>query len=200
VLVSCFSLATNYNGYVKVEVKVLEINQCFVVVIDVQGNLAKVVADSEIANENIKKFVEGSLELNLPIFLTAQAPEKIGHTIEPILGLLPNHHEYPRTSFSIWSDDTIRNDILHSNKKQVLLCGFESHICLYQSAIDLLAAGFDVWMVVDAVSSRSIINKEIAMSELRAQGVHLTGVEMTFFALMRDASHPSFKVISRIIR
>ncbi len=178
----------------------LDINNCIVVVIDVQGNLAKVVADAELINENIRKFVQGSLELNLPIFLTAQAPEKIGHTSDTIRNLLANHYEYPRTSFSIWQDDPLRNAILQSNKKQVLLCGFESHICLYQSAIDLLAAGFDVWMLVDAVSSRSIVNKEIAIAEIRAQGVHLTGVEMTFFALMQDASHPSFKAISKIIR
>src|SRR5690606_1683330 len=58
------TLGTNYNGYVKVEVKVLDINNCIVVVIDVQGNLAKVVADAELINENVRKFVQGSLELN----------------------------------------------------------------------------------------------------------------------------------------
>lgn len=178
----------------------LDINQCLVVVIDVQGKLAKVVAESELANENIKKMVQGSLELELPIFLTAQAPEKIGHTTEIIRHLLPDHYEYPRTSFSIWSDENLRSGILRSNKKQFLLCGFESHICLYQSATDLLASGFDVWIIVDAVSSRALVNKEIAIAELRAQGVHLASVEMALFALMQDASHPSFKAISKIIR
>ncbi len=66
-----------------------------VVVIDVQGNLAKVVAESELANENIKKMVQGSLELELPIFLTAQAPEKIGHTTEIIRHLLPTITSIP---------------------------------------------------------------------------------------------------------
>lgn len=177
----------------------LESNNCFVVVIDVQGNLAKVVSDSEFANANVRKLVEGSLELGLPIFLTAQAPEKIGHTTEMIRAVLPKHHEYPRTSFSIWQDEALRETIQQTGKKKALLCGFESHICLYQSAIDLQKNGFEVWMVADATSSRLIQNKEIALSELRAEGVHLSSVEMIFFALLRDAQHPSFKAISKLI-
>jgi len=193
-------LNTNYNGYGKVEVKVLDINHCFVVVVDVQGNLAKVVADSNLANENVKKLIQGGLELNLPIFLTAQAPEKIGHTTETIRALLAEHHEYPRTSFSIWEDEAIREAIAQTGKKQALLCGFESHICLYQSAIDLHVNCFEVWMVADAVSSRALVNKDIALAELRAEGVHLTNVETALFALLRDSRHPSFKTISNLIR
>ncbi|MFA5612345.1 MAG: isochorismatase family protein [Anaerolineaceae bacterium] len=184
----------------RVEVAVPDIENCLVVVIDVQGNLASVVAEAELANQNVEKVVQGSLELGLPIFLTAQAPEKIGHTTEMIRALLPDHFEYPRNSFSIWADQALREAIQESGRKQVLLCGFESHICLYQSAIDLLKEGYEVWILADAVSSRSIANKEIALAELSAQGVHLTSVEMALFALLQDARHPSFRVISKIIR
>jgi nicotinamidase-related amidase len=193
-------LGTNYNGYINAEEKVLDINNCFVVVIDVQGNLARVVAESESANENIGKLVQGSLELGLPIFLTAQAPEKIGHTTDAIRALVPGHHEYPRTSFSIWEDETLRVDLLQTGRKQALLCGFESHICLFQSANDLHEAGFEVWMVTDATSSRAVVNKEIALGELRAEGVHISSVEMILFSLLRDARHPAFKAISKVIR
>jgi nicotinamidase-related amidase len=193
-------LGTNYNGYINAEEKVLDINNCFVVVIDVQGNLAKVVAESDSANENVGKLVHGSLELGLPIFLTAQAPEKIGHTTDAIRALVPGHHEYPRTSFSIWEDETLRADLLQTGRKQALLCGFESHICLFQSANDLHEAGFEVWMVTDATSSRAVVNKEIALGELRAEGVHLSSVEMILFSLLRDARHPAFKAISKVIR
>jgi len=179
---------------------VLEINQCFVVVVDVQGNLAKVVAESELANENIRKLIQGSLEVDLSIFLAAQSPDKIGHTIESVRALLPAHHEYPRTSFSIWGDEALKADILQTGRKQVLLCGFESHVCLYQSAIDLFENGFDVWMVADAVSSRNLTNKEITLNELRGEGIHLTNVETALFALLRDSRHPSFKAISKLIR
>jgi nicotinamidase-related amidase len=82
----------------------------------------------------------------------------------------------------------------------LLLCGFEAHICLYQSSLDLLAEGFEVTLVADAVSSRNSYNKAIALQELTNQGVHLTTVEMALFSLLRSAQHPAFKSISKLIK
>lgn len=175
-------------------------NDAFIIVIDVQGNLAKVVADSEAANLNVHRLVQGGLALSLPIILTAQVPEKIGHTTPELRQILPEHEEYPRTTFSVWADQGVRKAIQNLDRQQVLLCGFESHICLYQTAMQMLEAGYDVWMVADAVSSRSPFNKQIALDELRAEGVHLTTVEMTLFSLLEDARHEQFKTISRLIR
>ncbi len=171
-----------------------------IVVIDVQGNLAKVVAEAELANLNVSRLVRAGLALDLPIILTAQAPEKIGHTTDALREILPDHHEYPRTTFSVWSDENVRQAILDTGRKQVLLCGFESHVCLYQSAVQMLEDCFDIWMVADAVSSRSLFNKDIALRELSAEGVHLTTVEMALFSLLRDANHDQFRGISKIIR
>lgn len=171
-----------------------------IVVIDVQGNLAKVVAQAGDANKNVQNLIRGGQALDLPIILTAQAPEKIGHTTDEVLSLLPGSFEYPRTSFSVWADEACRRAVEKTGRTQVLLCGFESHICLYQSAIELLLAGYDVWIVADAVSSRSLENKQIALTELRAEGAHLTSVEMALFSLMEDARHPAFKSISKMIR
>lgn len=178
----------------------LKTENCFIVVIDVQGNLAKVVAESELANQNVHRLVRGGLELELPVFLTAQAPEKIGHTTPELREILPDHYQFPRTSFSIWADQPLKEALQKTGRKQALLCGFESHICLYQSAIDLQSDGYEVWMVADAVSSRSLTNKEIALAELRAEGIHLTSVESALFSLLVDAAHPSFRAISKIIR
>ena len=178
----------------------LTIENSLIVVIDVQGKLAEVVAEAELANQNVSRLVQAGLELNLPILLTAQVPEKIGHTTEAIRTLLPDHKEYPRTTFSIWLDEDLRDTIKQSGKEQIILCGFESHICLYQSALDLLEEGYEVWLVADAVSSRSLVNKGIALTELSAEGVHLTSVESLLFSLIRDAKHPAFKAISKLIR
>ena len=82
----------------------------------------------------------------------------------------------------------------------MLLCGFEAHICLYQSSLDLLAEGFEVTLVADAVSARNTYNKAIALQELTNQGVHLTTVEMALFSLLRSAQHPAFKSISKLIK
>lgn len=170
------------------------------IVIDVQGNLARVVAESESAIHAVSQLVQGAGLLEIPVLLTAQVPEKIGHTIPEITRLLPDHTDYPRVHFSIWRDAAVQQAIRSSERRQLLLCGFEAHICLYQSSLDLIAEGYDVTLVADAVSSRNPYNKTIALQELSSQGVHLTTVEMALFSLLRSAQHPAFKPISRLIK
>lgn len=170
------------------------------VVIDVQGNLARVVAESKSAIRAVSQLVEGAKRLEIPVLLTAQVPEKIGHTIPEIAGLLPEQTDYPRVHFSIWQDAAVQQAIRTYGRRQVLLCGFEAHICLYQSSLDLIAGGFEVYLAADAVSSRNPYNKDIALQELSNQGVHLSTVEMALFSLLRSAQHPAFKAISRLIK
>jgi len=170
------------------------------VVIDVQGNLARVVAESESAIRAVGQLVQGSGLLGIPVLLTAQVPEKIGHTIPEIAGLLPDQTDMPRVHFSIWQDAAVRQAIRNSRRQQLLICGFEAHICLYQSSLDLIAEGFEVYLAADAVSSRNPYNKTIALQELSNQGVHLTTVEMALFSMLRSAQHPAFKSISKLIK
>lgn len=170
------------------------------IVIDVQGNLARVVSESENAIRAVSQLVQGAGLLDIPVILTAQVPEKIGHTIPEIAGLLPDQTDLPRVYFSIWQDAAVQQAIRSSGRRQLLLCGFEAHICLYQSSLDLIAEGFEVYLAADAVSSRNPHNKEIALQELSSQGVHLTTIEMALFDLLQSAQHPAFKGISRLIK
>lgn len=170
------------------------------IVIDVQGNLARVVAESESAIHAVAQLVQGASLLDIPVLLTAQVPEKIGHTIPEIAELLPGQSDLARVHFSIWQDAAVQQAMRNSGRRQVLLCGFEAHICLYQSSLDLIAEGYEVYLVADAVSSRNPRNKMVALQELSSQGVHLTTVEMALFSLLRSAQHPAFKAISRMIK
>jgi len=179
---------------------VLTPENTLLIVIDVQGNLARVVAESEQAIRAVSQLVQGAKLLEIPVLLTAQAPEKIGHTIPEIAGLLPDQTDLPRVHFSIWQDASVQQAIRNSGRQQLLLCGFEAHICLYQSSMDLSDAGFEVFLAANAISSRDPYNKKIALHELSSQGIHLTTVEMALFSLLRSAQHPAFKSISRLIR
>lgn len=170
------------------------------IVIDVQGNLARAVAESEKSIRAVSLLVEGAKLLEIPVLLTAQVPEKIGHNIPEVAGLLPGQSDLPRVHFSIWQDAGVEQAIRSSGRSQLLLCGFEAHICLYQSSLDLLAEGFEVYLAADAISSRNPYNKIIALQELSSQGAHLTTVEMAFFSLLRSAQNPAFKAISKLIK
>ncbi|MFZ3070795.1 MAG: isochorismatase family protein [Anaerolineaceae bacterium] len=170
------------------------------IVIDAQGKLARIVHESEQSIRQIETLVGGAKLLDVPVLLTVQVPEKLGHTIPEIAELLPEQSDIPRISFSVWRESRVVRELEGSGRKQILLCGFETHICLYQSALDLLEAGYEIYLAADAASSRVETNKTVALNELRGQGVHVITVEMALFSLLRDAKHPAFKAVSALIK
>lgn len=178
----------------------LNLSDAVLIVIDVQGKLARVVEDSEQTISQIQKLVKGMLALEIPIILTAQVPEKLGDTIEEIVEVLPDQEQISRTSFSVFRSIEILNKLAELKRKQILICGFETHICLYQSALDLMNSDYEVYLVVDGTSSRRGIDKETAIMRVNAEGGKLTTVEMTLYELMRDAKHPAFKAVAKIIK
>ncbi len=178
----------------------LESDKAVLVVIDVQGKLARVVAESDRAIARISMLILGMQALEVPIILTAQAPQKIGSTIPEIRSLLPDHREFPRMSFSVYQDQVLQQHLDQLGRRQVVLCGFETHICLFQSALDLLEQGWEVFMAADAVSSRSLEDKTTALQALVCSGVQLVSVESALFAMLRSADHLAFKTISALIR
>lgn len=179
----------------------LELLNAVLIVVDVQGRLAESVAEAEPRLAKIAMLVEGTKLLDLPILLTAQAPEKIGHTIAEISTILPESREYPRSSFNIIADAELFTAIQGLSRQQVILCGYEAHICIYQSSLALAAAGYEVYIVQDAISSRDLNNKQVSLNELgKHENIHIVTVEMLFFTMLKDANHPAFKAISRLIR
>ena len=178
----------------------LEAEQAIIVIVDAQGKLARIVAESEACNRQIVQLVQGAALLQIPVLLTAQAPEKLGHTIPEIASLLPGQADLPRITFSVFAEPAVRAALENSQRRQVLLCGYEAHICIFQSASDLLAAGYEVHLVSDAISARQLNNKTVALGELQRQGAHLATVEMALFAFLRDAHHPAFRQVSALIK
>lgn len=170
-------------------------------VVDVQGKLAEVVAESSERLAKVITLARGCKMLGMPVLLTAQAPQKIGSTTPALRSILQNEPEMPRFSFNILADSGFRKALEETEKKQVILCGYESHICIYQSALALAEEGWQVFLVEDAVSSRSLNDKRVALAELaRNPAIHLFTLEMLLFALLKDARHPAFKDLSRLIR
>lgn len=179
----------------------LDLMNAVLVIVDVQGRLAENVAEAEQRLSKVLTLVESAKLLDIPVLLTAQAPEKIGHTIAALAEKLPETIEYPRSSFNIIADQQFSAGLKSFYRGQVILCGYETHICIYQSSLALAEAGYEVYIVQDAVSSRDPNNKKVALAELaRQENIHITTVETLLFALLKDASHPAFKAVSRLIR
>jgi nicotinamidase-related amidase len=178
----------------------LKSDNTILLVIDVQEKLLPVIYRKEDLSSNIIKLIRGSQVLEVPLLITEQYPKGLGHTVPEIAQLIHGSEPLPKTSFSCYGDAGFKNRLDASGRKQVLVCGIECHVCVYQTAMDLKEAGYEVQVVADAVSSRTAENREIGLNLMRQMGIAITGTEMALFELLKIAEGEKFKAISSIVK
>jgi nicotinamidase-related amidase len=170
-----------------------------VIVVDVQPRLLAVIPDGDQVVGNIAKLLEGARVLGVPTVATEQYPEKLGNTLEQ----LSEHLQLPAAAklrFSMAGCQGVVAELQQLGVTQVVLVGIETHVCVLQSALDLLGAGFDVYVAADAVSSRKEIDREIGLQRMSAQGISLITTEMALFEWCEEAGTDEFRAISTIVR
>ena len=178
----------------------LEIPQASLVVVDVQGKLAQLMLDKETLFKNIRILIQAAKILEIPILWCQQVPAALGPTVPEIAELLAGTEPIDKASFSCAGHAPFNAKLEALGRKQVLLCGIETHVCVYQTAMDLLVRGFEVTVVADAVSSRTADNKQIALTRLAAEGAAIASTEMALFELLGTAKHPQFKPIAKLVK
>jgi len=176
----------------------LKREEAVLTVIDVQGNLYLAMDDREFLLANTAKLIQGINVLAIPIILTEQV--KLGPTIPELSSLMPNVTPLIKNSFSCCGDPRFMAALAATGKKQVVVCGIEAHVCAYQTSMELMAAGYEVYLAADAVSSRTARNREIGVQKLLASGAILTSTEMALFELLKTATDPRARDIFRIIK
>ncbi|MDV5061269.1 isochorismatase family protein [Vibrio diabolicus] len=171
------------------------------IVVDVQGKLATLMHESDALIENITKLVKGAKALDLPILWLEQNPERLGPTAEPIREVLESTHlPITKYTFDGRKEATFKVAVENAKVDTWLVCGIESHICVYQTAVSLRQSGYRVELVTDCVSSRTAANKALALAKLTANGVVLTGLEMCLYEMVEDCRAPEFKEILALIK
>jgi nicotinamidase-related amidase len=178
----------------------LETEKCALVLIDIQGKLAQLMDKKEILFANIKTLIESAKLLEIPIICCQQSPAALGPTIEEIAQLITDIEPVNKDCFSCALSEEFNRKLNSLDKKQIILCGIEAHICVYQTAADLLGQGKDVTVVSDAVSSRTEQNRQIAVEAMRKMGIKISSTEMLLFELLKSASHPQFRTIAKLIK
>nr|WP_277347498.1 hydrolase [Wenzhouxiangella sp. XN79A] len=173
------------------------------VVVDVQGKLARLMHDSDAMIRAQAILVQACRLLEVPVTWAEQLPDKLGPTVDelaaPLAGLTP----CAKSSFGCLGDEALREAILggtHEGRDQVLLCGIETHVCVWQTAAALLREGRSVHVIADAVSSRSAANREIGLQRMREAGASISNVEMALFELMIEATHPRFREVTKLLK
>jgi nicotinamidase-related amidase len=179
----------------------LTIDNTALLVIDVQGKLAQLMHQKEVLFDNLAKIIKGAQVLELPIIWTEQVPEKLGQTTPEIAELLaPSAEPISKASFSCCSVQPFMTALERSKRRQILVTGIETHICVYQTTVDLLAQGYEVQVVADAVSSRTAANRQLGLERMKQAGAALTSTEMALFELLRVAEGDRFRQISKIVK
>ncbi len=168
--------------------------------IDVQDKLTPLIADHETVTNNIVKLIKGLKLLDVPLIANEQYPKGLGHTIAPIKEVLGDTSIFEKVTFSSCDDEPTLNALRAKDRPQVLIFGIETHVCVLQTAMDLLDQGFGVFVVADAVGSRDKANKCYALSRMTQAGAVMVSTEMILFELCRSAKNPVFKEISALVK
>lgn len=171
------------------------------VVVDIQEKILKVIDEIDSVLDKSKKLIAGFKVLNIPILVSEQYPKGLGITEASIIDVLGEfYNPIEKREFSCAQNINFFDVLKKTHKKNVVLIGVESHVCVLQSAIDLIAEGFNVIIPVDCVSSRTKLDKKYAIKRMNKEGVYITTYEALLMELTQGAHKPYFKLISKIIK
>ncbi len=170
------------------------------VAVDFQSRIFPAMHDSEELGSTVVRFLSGMRVLGIPTLVTQQYTKGLGETIEPVAQAIGEFAPIEKTTFSCMAEPEFVKALEKSGKHTVIMCGIEAHICVEQTAIDLLDAGYKVYMVGDCVQSRDPKNKECMFKRVTAGGGTITNYESVLYELLGSAKAPEFKQISAIVK
>jgi nicotinamidase-related amidase len=181
--------------------RILDNSKAALLVVDVQEGFRTAIPDFSLIASRISTAVRGFTILERPILVTEQYPKGLGHTAEEIQLVLPDSAEvFEKSAFSSCGAAGFVGRLREKGIEQVVVCGIETHICVNQTAHDLLKEGFQVHLLTDCVASRFEHDRRAGLQKIFASGAVSSSIEMALFELMRDAGHEKFKQIQELIR
>lgn len=165
--------------------------------IDVQEKLALKVQKAEDMLQRCQWLLQVANDLNVPCIVSEQYPKGLSHTVASLAQYANPVSSIEKVHFSCLRNATFQKSFNQLQKKQCVLIGIETHVCVLQTAIDLKTAGFDVFVVIDAVSSRYHQDHKYSLKRMQACGIQLVTSEMVLFEWLEQAGTPQFKTFSK---
>lgn len=170
------------------------------VAIDYQSKIVPAMHGIDELIHNSSILLKGLGVLEIPILVMRQYPKGLGDTIPEIATLTENCPVYDKIAFSCWDSEDFREAVKASGRDTILICGIEAHVCVLQTAIDLIATGYHVVLVEDCITSRKPSDKISALKRAEKEGAIITTCESILFELTRVSGTPTFKEISRLVK
>lgn len=180
--------------------KLLDRDNTLLVIIDCQTKLMPAINNTEELESTVVKLTKGAQVLNLPVIVTQQYTKGLGPTVDSINEVLGAYEPIEKTTFSAMGAPKFAEAVEAAGKKNILMTGVETHICVEQTTLDLLEAGYNVYLIQDCVGSRKDNDKDIACSRMAAAGAVITTYEAALYEILRGAKEDGFKEISAIVK
>jgi len=177
-------------------VRTLDRERAALVVVDVQEAFRPAVQDFERVAAETARLIQGARVLGLPVVATEQYPKGLGRTVPEVAEHLAGVEPIEKVCFSAAAADGF--DL--GGRDQALVCGIEAHVCVSQTAHDLLERGVEVHVARDAVTSRTTENREVGLHKMETAGAVLTSVETALFELVGAAGTDEFKQVQRLVK
>ncbi len=178
--------------------------EAVLVVVDVQEKLVPAIHKDLYPRslKNMQIAIEAAATLELPILLTEQYPKGLGKTVPEVMRSLEgrNYRRIEKMTFSCARDEGFLSAVSDLNRKQVVMVGMETHVCVYQTSVDLSRAGYSLFILDDAVSSRFLHNYQSGIQALRDAGCTVVSTETAIFQLLKVAATPEFKKVVSLIK
>jgi len=172
-------------------------DDCVLLVIDVQERLVDTITEHELLVRNIKALINAAVVLHVPVLATEQ--EKLGDTIPQLKGLIPDP-PIRKLSFSACDSLEFMTKLDNTERKTVIVCGVETHVCVAQTVLDLVPGHHRILVVKDATSSHAVIDRETALQRMRASGAVITTTEAIIYEMTEKAGTDEFRKILDIVK
>jgi nicotinamidase-related amidase len=178
----------------------IERTKAQLLIIDMQERLLPAMAAPERTLRNAIVLVKAARTLDLPITVSEQYPKGLGHTVAALKAEIGNTPVEEKVEFSCWKNPRLQERLKAQGREQIIVTGIEAHVCVLQTAMDLKAAGFQVFAVADAMSSRADASQTTAQERMRQADISLVTTEMAVFEALGAAGTPEFKQLSALIK
>ena len=165
--------------------------------IDVQEKLVPFVLNNDNFIKHCEWLLRLATRLQVPILASEQYPKGLGKTVESLRGYLTEQNCVAKVHFSCMQEPNFVHCLSQHRKNQLILFGIEAHVCVMQTALEMRTAGFDVFVVVDAITSRKDLDLKYGLKRMKQDGIHLITSEMVFFEWLRHSAFPEFKNLSK---
>jgi nicotinamidase-related amidase len=179
----------------------LQVSKSALLIVDIQEKFRPVVPGIYEVIRNAQVLARGAVRLGLPVLVSEQYPKGLGATVAELRQCLPEDQRYsPKLRFSALGSDPVRDGLKATGRTHVVMVGLETHVCVMQTGLELLDAGYSLYLATDAVASRKPLDREAALQRLLKHGAELVTTEMVLFEWLRAAGTPEFKELQALVK